>query len=223
MRYRRRVVRRTAPRRIWRRRRFVRRRKIFRRARPGRGCFRFKFTRVTTVKHTLQNAHIWSSQFSPQDIPEFVELAPNFESYRFRKVAVRVVPSQNVMNNTTSRMSIYCMFPWKRPIPASSNSFTSFLSVDRAKVFRDTQLGRGIYNVCALQGLKYDGPSPGLSEKVAWSPRIEIKNGQAATLNHYAACVAWKEVADAPADATAYYDIVIDYYCDMYNQDIIKE
>lgn len=206
-----------------RRRRFVRRKKIFRRYRPGRGVYRFKFTRVTTVKHTLATAHIWSSAFAPQDIPEFVELAPNFEKYRFRKCAIRVMPSQNVMNNTTSRMSVYCMFPWKRPLPSTSNSFTSFLSMDKAKVFRDTQVGRGIYNVNALQGLKYDGSGSALSEKVTWAPLIEIKNGQAATLNHYAACVAWKEVADAPQDATAYYDIVIDYYVDLINQDIIKE
>lgn len=223
MRYRRRFVRRPVMRRRFRRRRIVRRRNFrFRRQRPGRGAFRVKLTKVVSLSHAMPTTEIWSTSVRAKDFPEFLNLAPNFESYRFKKMRVRVIPQQSVANNSTSRVGLYCMFPWHQPQPSPDNNFNSFLSVDRCKIYNSVERGHQNYNMNVLQHMSFDDNNKP-SERVLWAPRIEIRSDAAYETRHFSGCIAFNGVASAGEDWKTFYDIVTDVWCDFYNQDTIKE
>lgn len=224
MRYRRRLFfRRPAMRRRLRRRRIVRR-KRFRGFRPraGRGTLRCKLTKLVTVQHTQSDTQIWSTYVQPKDFPEFLNLAPNFESYRMKKMLVRVIPHQNIANNSTSRVGAYCMFPWHQPPPSGTNNFNAYISCDRAKIYNCTERGKQMYNMNVLQDMKYDAAT-GSSERVLWSPRIEIRSDAAYETRHFGGCIAFNAVTNATEGAKAFFDIVTDVWIEFYNQDVIKE
>lgn len=190
--------------------------------RPGRGVFRCKLTKVVSIEHAMGSTQIWNTSVQPKDFAEFLNLAPNFEAYRFKKMLVRVIPQQNVANNSTSRQGLYCMFPWHQPQPSGTNSFNSYLSIDRAKIYNATERGKQIYNINVLQSVKYDA-NTNAADRVLWAPRIEIRSDQAYETRHFGGCIAFNTVANVDKDAKSYYDIVTDVWCDFYNQDIIKE
>nr|WBG01473.1 coat protein [Army ant associated cyclovirus 2] len=213
-----RVVRRVVRRRP-RRRRILRARR-FRRPRPGRGNFRVKLTKIVTVAHTADSTQMFSLGVQPKDFTEFLNLAPNFEAYRMKKMLVRIVPQANVSNNTTSANGVYCLLPWHQPTPSVENSFNSFLSVDRAKVYRGTERGKQIYNMNVLQGMNYDSTD---LERVLWSPRIEIRNDSAYETRHFSGLFIMNRIEGKTKEDVYRYDVIQDVWIEFYNQDVIKE
>lgn len=136
-RVRRRVLRRKP---VSRRRRYFRRRYI--RRRRNRGNLLVKCTKVSELVIPNNATSTWSLSFVPTDFPEIVGLMKNFETGKFLKQRVRVMPLQNVANNSTSQVPGYCMFPWHvSASPPASKLFTDFMSIDRARYYSQTQKG----------------------------------------------------------------------------------
>ncbi|WBG01403.1 coat protein [army ant associated cyclovirus 3 P1A-reste_4] len=201
-------------------RRQGRRRRVFRpRYRRGvaSGTFRVKLTHVSTF--TAKNdavTHTWMS-FEPKDFDEFSNLAPNFEAYKFTKCRVRVIPMQNVSNNSTSQVPMYCILPWHTLAP-QSNTFEKFMSVDKAKIFKQTQTGSMVFNVNTLSAVAYaDGQA---SLKTEWMPRIEI-DANAYMVRHFAGLIAFQG-DPSMADRSTKFTIVQDVWCTFYNQKTLK-
>lgn len=210
------------PRRRRKRRRILRKKFYRYRKRAGRGTFRCKLTKCTTVGAVAKDDSTYQLQVIPAEYDEFLALAPNFEAYRLTKLVVRVLPQQNVSNNSTSRASAYAMLPWHKPYTTGVNSFNRLISVDRAKIYRHTERGRQVYNLNVLQQLQYsDGDR---SDKCVWSPRVELRGDGAYKLQYFAGLIAFQKQANPPAEDTKFFfDIVTDVYCTFYNQEIIKE
>lgn len=164
-------------------RRPLRKRRIFRRRykrvsrRFNSGSMWCKFTKVATVEVPNDTTSVWEGSFVPDDFPEYTQLAPNFEAIQFYKQRIRVMPLQNVSNNSTSQLPAYTMLPWHKPGPLQKN-FNTYLSVDKAKMFKQTQSGRQTY-VCAVLQTSLSKVDSGGNETASnfvtlkWRPRIE--------------------------------------------------
>ncbi|AEL87791.1 putative capsid protein [Bat associated cyclovirus 3] len=129
-----------------------RRRRIFRRrvVKPlGRGSMHAKLTRVSVETVNHKGTSVWNGAFSPTDFKEFNRLIHNFESCTFRKFVIRVIPWQNVANNSTSSVPLYCIVPWHRPETLSAD-WDAYTSIDRAKIRSQVRPGRQMWvpNIC---------------------------------------------------------------------------
>ncbi|AXH74139.1 MAG: putative capsid protein [Circoviridae sp.] len=194
-----------------------RRRGFFRRPRMGRGVFRVKLTRFVSVTQDVAKTTQMGLDLRPVDFNEFSKLASNFEAFRFSRCRVRVLPQQNVSNNSTSLMPAYCLVPWHRPLPADS-SFNDFMSIDRAKIYRGNQVGRMSFVPSTIVSV---GTSAGgtLTMETKWKPRMEIINeGTAYTVIFYTGAIGFQGIPDAPEGSKAHYNIVIDMWGSFYNQ-----
>lgn len=178
-----------------------------------------KLTKVSVVTFPLTEVASFPLDAIPLEFPEFANLAPNFEAYRFHRMKVRVFPHANVGNNTTSKMSTYCLLPWHQPIP-TGGSFETYLSLDKAKIFRDFNVGKQIYNLNTLIATKA-GTDSELIE-TAWNKRIELTGDTAYTVRHYGGLMAFQEVKNAPEKYSVDVTIIRDVYCTFYNQRTLK-
>ncbi|UNY50599.1 capsid protein [Chifec virus UA15_517] len=199
----------------------VRRRRVLRRPKAGRGNYRFKFTVLSSITQGLDKTGIYNVAFQPRDFNEFVNLAANFEAYRFTRQRVRVLPQQNVSNNSSSLIGDYCILPWHRPSP-SAYTFNDFLSVDKAKVFRGTGCGSMTFVPAALVSTGVEGVEATKYLKTSYKPRIEIISQDTLKIEHYTGMIGFQALSDAPAGSKAHYNIVTDVWCTMYNQKTIK-
>lgn len=177
MAYRRRRVSRRKPVRRYQRR--LRRR--FRRRRRS-GNLLAKLTKVSqlTVKNNITS--IWNCSFYPEDFKEYTQLAKNFESVKFLRVRVTVLPLQNVANSTTSVAPAYAMTPWHYAIDLPKE-FSSYLSMDKAKIFRQTHIGSQAYvpNIMSVTQVRTAGSgATSNSDQIVWRPEIRA-NVYAAT------------------------------------------
>nr|AGJ74753.1 capsid protein [Dragonfly associated cyclovirus 4] len=194
-----------------------RRRGFFRRPRMGKGVFRVKLTRFVSITQNVAKTSQMGLDVRPVDFSEFGKLAGNFEAFRFTRARVRVLPQQNVSNNSSSLMPAYCVFPWHRPLPADSN-FNQFLSIDRSKVFRGTGVGKMSFvpSIIASVGTSAGGT---LTMETKWKPRLELVNdGTANTVVFYTGAIGFQGIPEAPEGAKAHYNIIIDKWGTFYNQ-----
>ena len=138
------------------RKRVVRRR--FRRVPFGRKIRRTRYSKrngnlycklslLETKIHKINQNEVQGLQIIPHLFREYNNLGPSFESCTFLKSRVTIYPVANVSNNSTSRMPTYCVFPWKKEAPIRT-LYQDYLSIDRAKVFRGTQVGRMSFVPC---------------------------------------------------------------------------
>lgn len=218
----RRVFRR-AVRRPVRRRRYFRRRKFNRRrSRYNSGNLKCKFTRVQSVTVDCKKVGQWELKFVPTEFPEFLNLAPNFESYRATKLRVRVVPQHNVATRDTGIiLPAYCMFPWHSGIPAGVSRFNDFLSIDKAKFIPGYRQGSQIYNLNTLVNV-YDSDGQVSSNEVQWGKRIEITSDRAYYVQHYGGGLGFQALSDVTGVCKVHYNVVYDVYCTFYNQKVLK-
>ncbi|WBG01479.1 coat protein [army ant associated cyclovirus 5 170_4] len=170
-RFRRRVAYRKPVRRV--RRRYLRR--AFRRRRIGRsrtGSMYCKFTKVASVTVENNVNSFWGASFLPTDFPEYNNIAKNFELCKFLRIRVRVIPLQNVANNSTSALPCYAMLPWHVPI-TYPKEFNFYLSVDKHKIRRQCEKGTQSY----IPNLFVETPSgtpaqTSAPDQIVWKPEI---------------------------------------------------
>lgn len=210
------------PRRSIRRRRMFRKRSFARRS-LGRGNIRIKLTRTDTLAIPLDATSFQSFECSPSDFPEFSNIAPNFEAYRFTKLRARVIPHQNVSNNSTSSVPLMAILPWHHAAPAhEGTTFNDYVSIDKAKIYRQTQAARMTFNMNTLVAAVYDaGGGPTTAAVTAWGKRIEL-DSDAYKIMHYSGLVAWQKSENAEAGAKSYFTIIRDVWCTLYNQKTLK-
>ncbi|ARO38305.1 capsid [Circovirus sp.] len=157
----------------------------------------------------------------PIDFDEFGNLAPNFEAYRFTRCRVRILPQQNVSNNSTSLVPSYCLFPWHRPMPEAT-TFNAYLSIDRAKIFRATGVGKMTFVPSVLNSLA-TADGKGYTLETKFKPRIELVNNDSAyNVVFYTGGLGFQGIPDGEKGAKAHYNIVIDMWCTFYNQKTLK-
>lgn len=221
----RRVVRRRYPmrRRFYRRRllrsRFLRRRKL------RSGCMRVKLTRITTYELDVAKPVLWAANIQGSDFREFENVATGYESYRFSKMRVTVLPLPNISLNTqpgsTNQTLIpcYAMFPWHKSVPTGDNIlFSDSLSIDRHKLYRGTQVGRQTYNLNTISTAKDDNGNKAVA--INWAPKIAIQ-GDYNFIRHYGGMIAFQGLDGAPEGTKVKFNIKQDVYCTFYNQSIL--
>lgn len=126
---------------------------------------------------------IWDGSFILPDFPEHVALAKNFESVKVHRVRVTVVPMQSVSNNSTSVCPGYIMTPWHYPIDLPK-TFNAYLSCNRAKLYRQTQVGKQVYvpSLMVMNAVYRDAagnPIPA-QNKIEWRPEVRTLTGAGA-------------------------------------------
>ncbi|UUG66206.1 capsid protein [Calfel virus LSF31_cyc880] len=213
---------------IVRRRRFRGRRRIFRRRRPlrrrGKGTFYCKFTKSTTLEVPITSTSDWSASFVPSDFLEYTNLAAAFESIQFLKAKVRVLPCQNISNNSTSVVPSYCMLPWHRDSPpGSALTFNQFVSSDHAKIYRMTERGKQMYvpNTLVLADGQSDKEGTKEGHQIVWKPVIERAIASGKLPRIYCGLVAFQGISTLPAGTKAYFDIITDVWVKCKNQNIL--
>lgn len=200
-------------------------RRSFRRRirRVAKRNLRFKFTKVDSLDVTLNDNHSYWINFTPDSLPEYVQLAPNFECCKFTKVVVRVMPMQNVSNNTTSQMPAYCMVPWKDKPSLLSKGFSSIMSVDKARMYRGTACGRQTY-IPACHSYTYQDTTAtekSSPDRIVYRPVIRFTRANN-DIDLYCGLIMFQGFADMAQDYKAHYNIKIDVYGVFYNQSTIN-
>ncbi|UNY50595.1 capsid protein [Chifec virus UA13_1817] len=197
----------------------VRRRRIFRRRRFGRRGAQLvcKFTRCVKTNVIQKNDSYESFAFSPTGFQEFVDLAKNFNYYQFTRCRIRVIPHQNVANNSTSEVGLYALIPWHRDVP-TAGTFSAMCSIDKAKIFRQTQIGSMTFVCNTLT--KNDVPSTaGSGETINWMPKTQVPYGAAVAPLHYCGMIAYEGLQTAlDPDAHTKFTIVQDVWVRFYQQ-----
>lgn len=131
---------------------------------------RCKLTRSFKITVPSHVTSTWDSTLQPDGFFEFKRLIKNFESCVFRRLVCRVIPQQNVSNNSTSTVATYCMFPWHRQGVVEQN-YDKYLSMDRVKVYKQTQVGRMSWVPNTLI-LGNGGQVQAEYCQIVWKPRI---------------------------------------------------
>ncbi|UME38931.1 putative capsid protein [Italian wall lizard associated cyclovirus 1] len=216
------------------RRRFpLRRRRLRRRRRPlirrrvrkfGKGNLFCKFTQVKSYEIPVNTTSDVSISFVPTEFPEYVSLANNFEYIQFLKVRVRVLPMQSVSNYSTSAVPAYAMLPWHRPQPPGSTiTFNQFCSVDKAKIYRQTQVGRQTYipNTLIYAVRDNQAVTDAEAHQIIWKPKIERAIDSSKLPTIYAGLLAFQTYTQAPVGATTKFNVVLDAYVKCGNQNIL--
>ena len=191
----------------------ARRRRLFRRRRrfPIRPAdLLCKLTKISTVRVDVTKVNVYSLSFLPTDFKEFTDLRDSFEMVKFLKVRVRVLPLQNVANNTSSAMPAYCMLPWHRGGPAATE-FNTYLSVDKAKVFRGTQTGRQSYVPCNLLANSTDTATAVSTDTINWRPTLYIQRSQTNFPRIYTGLIVFQGDGNLTS-GNAVYNIIMDVW-----------
>ena len=217
MAYRRRRTFRRKPVRRVRRRRYHRRRY---RRRTGNLLVKLSKVASYTVDQTKNN--VWDASFRMSDFPEHESLARNFESLKLLKVRVTVIPLQNVANNSTSVMHQYVMCPWHYPIAAPA-TFNAYLSSDKAKLFRGTQIGSQSYVPSMMlvnQLNSKQQPNVQVQDTIVWRPTIRtITTSEPANISPliWTGIIAWQGDPSTGAQK-AHFNIKMDVWVKYNNQ-----
>lgn len=181
-------------------------------------------TIMQTVDVDLAKTTLFPLEFVPNNFNEFRNLAPNFEAYKFYRAKITVYPEQNVSNNSSSVMPTYCLFPWKKQVPATY-TFNDFLSIDKCKVARGTACLSQSYVPSVLSTVQYQpktgAPATSTTESV-YKPRIELVDDNSYLTNFYCGCAGFQACPPAPGGAKAHYNIRWDVWAVLYNQKTMK-
>lgn len=209
--------------------RFRRTRRRYRRRRLG--VLKCKVTRVEILNVTTNDNHSYWMHFTPNKIPEWNELAKNFEKCKFTKVVCRVMPLHNVSlgyltnaggTTVTNECPAYCMVPWKGEPQIATKGFTSIMAQDNAKMFRGTQTGYQTY-VPAVKNIvlrNSDGPTETLaSSQLLYRPTIQC-GGDKGSCPIYVGLIMFQ--GDATLNVSFNYNIKLDVYCTFSNQSMIN-
>ncbi|WBG01455.1 coat protein [Army ant associated cyclovirus 6] len=194
-----------------RRRRIFRRRRIHR---PLTGTLYAKFTKTVVVKCSLPTTTTWGGPVTLGEFVEFNELIRQFEYFRPMRIRVRVLPLQNVSNNSTSSVPMYCIFPWHRPI-SITDDFGKFLSIDKAKIRRQTSpvtmnFVPSIYTAAlATENSIY-------TNDIVYRPKIARSFGDMKYPVLYWGGLAFQGITGMTGESN--FNIVMDLYVRMYNQ-----
>ena len=193
-----------------------RRRKYFRqRRRVAKGSMYVKITKCSTVQVPNNTTSTWGTQFKPADLPEYEHLAPNFERVKFLRIKVRVIPMQNVSNSSTSLVPGYCMLPWHNP-GGVQKDFNTFLSCDRAKIYRQTERGHQSYVPNTLIHAASEG-SGAAYQQMVWKPEIRRTTNVVDQPTIYAGLIAFQ--GDTTLEGrTSTFNVIQDIYCIFRNQ-----
>lgn len=167
-----------------------------------------KLTRTVQINVTPGLESNYPMHVTLDDFAEHINLAANFERVKALRQVVRVFPHQNVSNNSTSRVGNYCLVPYHKPAPTPAINFPTALSVDKAKIFRDTQKGRMSFVPAAR--LSADATPTNLSIKTEWRPEFEIGTGP--TLPHLYTGFLVVENLGAAVTTGTHYTVVQDLY-----------
>lgn len=109
------------------------------------------------------------------DFAEHINLAPNFERVRVLRQNVRIYPQQNVSNSSTSRVGGYCIYPYHKPLPTTPPNYPTALSIDKAKIYRGTSVGRMSFVPAAR--LAAEDATATANIRTDWKPTFEIGAG----------------------------------------------
>ncbi|ADD62460.1 capsid protein [Cyclovirus PK6197] len=188
-----------------------RRRKFFRRkSRVGKSDLLVKLTKIDTVNVDISKINVWSLSYLPTDFSEYNELKKNFEYCVFLKERVTIYPMQNIANNSTSQVPAYLMAPWHRGGPASA-TFNTYLTIDRAKIFRGTQVGSQTYVPSVLiEGLSDSGGGTSSPDMIQFRPKIYISNSQTRAIRIYNGIIAFQ--GNGEMTGTARYNVKHDVW-----------
>lgn len=213
----RRVVRRRFKRRpVSRRRRFFRRR--YKRGFRTSGNILIKCTKISEVNVPSNATSTWSCAFNPSDFPEIVGLYKNFEYAQFLRQRVRVMPLQNVANNSTSQVPGYCIFPWHHNNqPPTSKPFSSFLTIDKAK-YRPQTRGVMMNFVPNIDlATEFEGPATLRNDSLQWKPNVALNSASGLNIRIFGGCIAFQ--GDSTAEGrTASFNIIQDVWVKFKNQ-----
>ena len=200
----------------------ARRRRLFRRRRrfPIRSSdLLCKLTKISTVSVDVTKVNVYSLSFLPTDFPEFNNLRNSFEMVKFLKVKVRVLPLQNVSNNTSSAMPAYCMVPWHRGVAAATD-FNTYLSIDKCKIFRGTQIGRQSYVPCDLLANSTDKATAVQTDTINWRPTLFVTKSQENFPRIYTGLIAFQGDG-ALTSGAAKYNVIMDVWVVFKKQNIL--
>lgn len=201
------------------------RRKLFRRRvrRIRSSNLSCKLTRVDSVDVDTSGNHTYYLHFTPGLFPEYTSLSPNFEFCKFNKVVVTVLPMQNVSNNSTSQAPAYVMIPWKEQTVLDAKGFNSLCSIDKAKLYRGTQVGRQSYvPACHVGVSTSSAAAPLQSDKIEYRPKIKFLGaaGPNENINIYVGIIMFQGFADL--STKMHFNVKMDVYCTFYNQNTIN-
>lgn len=208
----------------------------------GTGNMRFKFTQVLKFEFNRNTQNVLQLSVIGNDIPEFANLAPNFEAYRFTTLRVRIKPRLNIASTgfgviryeeaggitTTAfdnQLPPYVMLPWHQEPPSDvNNDINKYLSIDKAKYYKGTQSGQQVYKLSTLVATTASGASEAVvNTEVNWRPRIEINRSiDSIKVKHYGGIVVWDKMlvedpkGERPPNAA--YDVIFDVWGTFYNQ-----
>lgn len=175
---------------------------------------RVKLTRTVQITHELKNFSIYPCHVQLADFAENTNLASNFERVTISKVVCKIFPHQNVANNSTSRLPNYCIFPYHRGIANAGAllNFPTALSIDKAKVYRSTQIGR--MSFVPMARLRADPESTNFTVS-KWRPTFDIGRE---SMDQWLYCgyLAFEHVAEL--EGSSYFTMVQDVYVTYKNQ-----
>ena len=128
-------------------------------------------------------------------------------------------------NNSTSSVVGYVMFPYHQALPHVG--FSDYLSIDKAKYFRGTAVGRQSYVpriATATSVVSAGGSITAFYKNYVWRPILPApaKGESKNTLPrlYTGACVFG---GNAQTTGTAYYTIKTDVYLTFYNQNCVAK
>lgn len=211
-----------------RRRRPYRRRAIFRRRRRRvrrnkSGTLFVKLTKISTVQVPNSATTSWGVNFHPTDFDEFNRLAPEFEYSKWHKIKCRVIPMQNVSNSSTSLVPSYIMAPWHNDY-TTQKAFNIYASIDRAKIYRQTDIGRMNFVPNTLIGGSKEGTElqSGKHQLYNWRPIITrmSTNSSQDYPRIYGGVIAFQGESDLEG-RTATFNVVMDVWVSFHNQNTL--
>lgn len=204
------------------------RRRVARRRRSVRRGFRVKLTETQLVsgsvtKNELKELHVDLTNFS-----EFKRLGSNFEYCVPRVVVQTIYPQQNVSNTSTSAVPPYVIFPYHKNIPTSGVGFSDYLSIDKAKLYRGTAVGRMSFvpSIGLLNNFEINGPVTNKYFRTdMFRPKLrcqEVDIGSSRLPRLYCGGVCFSGNAELTEGSKSYFMIKTDVYLTFYNQNVLQ-
>nr|AWR89309.1 coat protein [Dragonfly associated cyclovirus] len=182
--------------------RFAHRRKTRRsRYRKRNGNLYCKLTLVETKVHKSNNNEVQELHIIPSLFREYNNLGPSFESCTFFKARMTIIPVANVSNNSTSRLPTYTMFPWKKAVPIRT-LYQDYLSIDRAKQFRGTQVGTMSFIPCV--NLTASTAGDGILPVRQWRPTLQWNSSSEKQPNLYCGGACFQGLGEGDTSSCEY-------------------
>ena len=192
-----------------------RKRRYSRKISPGDMVLQMK--RIRTIRSDAKENEFIALAFKPTDFQEFNDLNDNFEAFQFLSYSVKVMPTMNVSNNSTSKISTYCIAPWKKEAKTPA-TYSNLLSIDRSKVYRGTQTAYRRF-VPAVHLSAENAVAAGSYGTIKWRPRIDNVEG-AGSILHWCGIIGIQGNPEA-TENTNYYNVVESVTVRLINQNIL--